>query len=191
MEGHAAFFKEFLRHPLQIGSIIPSSQFLERRIVEAGRIGEAATIVELGPGSGGTTRAILRAAPPRAKVLCLEVNSRFHALVRRIEDERLIVHLGSALELKEVLGHYGLDAPEVVVSGIPFSTMSTATGSRIVEGIRSALAPGGRFVAYQLSARVADLCLPVLGKARVEVELLNVPPMRVYVWSKNGLRPGG
>jgi phospholipid N-methyltransferase len=190
MEGHATFFREFLKHPLQIGSIIPSSRFLERRVVDACRIRSAKTIIELGPGSGGTTRAILRAAPPEAKVLCIEVNPNFHELVSRIEDERLIVHLGGAMGLREIISHYGLDAPDVVVSGIPFSTMGNSAGVHIIREISSVLPCGGRFVAYQVSARVAELCRPILGKEEeVEVEFLNIPPMRVYAWKKNGACP--
>lgn len=186
MEDHAAFFREFLKHPLQIGSVVPSSHFLERRIVDAAGIRSAKTIVELGPGNGGTTRAILRAAAPEAKLLCIEVNPKFHSLVCRIGDDRLIAHLGGALSLRDALSLHGLDAPDVIVSGIPFSTMSNASGTHIIQTIASALASGGRFVAYQVSHRVAELCRPLLGPEQVEVELLNLPPMRVYVWSKNG-----
>jgi phosphatidylethanolamine/phosphatidyl-N-methylethanolamine N-methyltransferase len=48
----------------------------------------------------------------------------------------------------------------------------------------AALRPGGRFVAYQVSDRVAAYARPVFGKARVEFELCNVPPMRVFSWRK-------
>ncbi|MBI5015157.1 MAG: methyltransferase type 12 [Deltaproteobacteria bacterium] len=183
-DGRWTFFREFVKHPLQIGSVIPSSHFLERRVVEAARIRSARTIVELGPGCGGTTRALLREASPRSRVLCIELNPRLHALVSGIDDERLIVHLGGALSLRETLSRYGLDAPDAVVSGIPFSTMSAASGSQIVREVSAVLAPGGCFVAYQLSGRVAELCRPVLGAERVELELRNLPPMRVYRWAK-------
>ena len=51
-----AFFHGFLKKPGQVGSIIPSSRFLERRIVRAAGIQRARLVVELGPGTGGTTR---------------------------------------------------------------------------------------------------------------------------------------
>ena len=96
MNGQFVFFQEFLKHPLQIGSIIPSSSFLERRILEIAGICSAKTIVELGPGTGGMTKAILRAMPQHARLLSIEINPHFHALVSSIEDDRLIAHLGSA-----------------------------------------------------------------------------------------------
>ena len=185
MDGRFAFFQEFLKHPLQVGSIIPSSRFLERRIVETAGVNSAKTIVELGPGNGGTTRAILRAMAQQATLLSIEVNQHLHSLVSRIKDDRLISHLGNAHELNQIISMHRLDAPEVVISGIPFSTISHASGSQILEAISSVLAPGGRFVAYQVSKRVASVCLPFLGAGQVEVQLLNIPPLRVYRWEKN------
>lgn len=183
-DGRLSFFSEFLKHPLQIGSVISSSRFLERRIVAAAGISSANTIVELGPGIGGTTRAILQAMAPHTHLLSIEINPNLHAITSRIEDDRLIAHLGNADELEETLSRYGLGGPEALISGIPFSTMNQFSGSKILEAISSVLVPGGRFVAYQVSSRVADLCQPYLGPAQVQVELLNIPPLRVYRWEK-------
>jgi phosphatidylethanolamine/phosphatidyl-N-methylethanolamine N-methyltransferase len=185
IDGRLALFQEFLKHPLQIGSVISSSRFLECRVVEFAEISSAKTIVELGPGTGGTTRAILKAMAQRSKLLSIENNPHLHTLVNRIEDDRLIAHLGDAVGLKKILSMYGLYAPEVLISGIPFSTMKHGLGSQILETISSVLAPGGRFVAYQVSKRVACLCRPILGPGQMEVELFNIPPLRVYRWEKN------
>lgn len=180
------FLQEALKHPFQIGSIIPSSRFLERRVVAAAGIAAADVVVELGPGTGGTTRALLRALPPHARLLCIEVNPHFHGLLQRIGDERLIPHLGSACDLQEILADYGLVAPNAVVSGIPFSTMSRGVGGRIIQVVASALAPRGRFVAYQVSKRVMTLGEMFLGEGQSATELRNIPPMRVFQWEKAG-----
>jgi phospholipid N-methyltransferase len=185
VNGRFAFLREFIKHPLQIGSIIPSSRFLERSVIEAAEVHSARTIVELGPGTGGTTKAILRAMTPQARLLSIEINPRLHALTSHIQDSRYIAHLGSAEQLPEILATYGLDSPEVLISGIPFSTMSHATGSQILAAITEALVPGGRFVAYQVSSRVVSVSRPFLGPGRqVDNQLLNIPPMRVWRWEK-------
>ncbi len=123
--------------------------------------------------------------PQHATLLSIEINPQFHTQVSSIEDDRLIAHLGSACGLKEIIAMYGLAAPEAVIAGIPFSTMSHSEGSQVIEAISSLLAPKGRFVAYQVSKRVASLCRPFLGSEQIMVELLNIPPMRVYKWEKN------
>jgi phospholipid N-methyltransferase len=180
------FLQQFFKHPLQIGSVIPSSRFLEQRIVEAAAVDSANFIIELGPGTGGTTRALLQAMAPDATLLTVELNPRFHALVSGIEDKRLIAHHGSACDLVDILSRYHLGAANAVISGIPFSTMSRGLGVHIIEAIRSVLAPDGRFVAYQASDRIATLCQPVLGIGASSVVYLNIPPMRVYQWQKKG-----
>lgn len=184
INSHCAFFQEFIKHPFQIGSVIPSSRFLERRVLAAARIAVADTIVELGPGTGGTTRAILAAMCPHAKLLSVELNPHLHAMVSKIQDDRLVAHLGSAGDLEEILASYGLGAPNVVISGIPFSTMSHSMGSHILARVSDLLAPNGRFVAYQFSDRVATLCEPYMGAGSATLEPLNIPPMRVYEWEK-------
>ena len=86
--------------------------------------------------------------------------------------------------LAELIVAHRLRAPNAILSGIPFSTMPEAVGTRIIEAIRDVLAPGGCFVAYQFRSAVADRARPILGEPEVSPEFLNIPPMRVYRWRK-------
>lgn len=181
--GRLEFFLEFIRHPLQIGSVIPSSRYLERRILDAAGVESARTVVELGPGTGGTTRSILDAMPAGARLLSIEINPHFHDMVSEIDDRRLIAHHGSACDLDDILAQHDLPAPDAVISGIPFSTLSRELGQALVGAIPSVLAPGGCFVAYQARDNVARLCDPVMARAHTVTEFRNIPPMRVYKWT--------
>ena len=178
-----AFLRGFLKRPKEVGSVIPSSRFMERRIVNTADLASARLAVELGPGTGGTTRALLRNLAPDAQLLVIEINPHFADLLRtHIPDPRLIVHHGSATEIPSILTAHGLDQPDVILSGIPFSTMEPSLGTDILRSVRDSLAPGGRFVAYQFRDRVHTLGVNVFGHASIQTELLNVPPMRVYRW---------
>lgn len=183
-----AFLQGFLKSPKQVGSFIPSSRFLERRIVRAAEIGTASLVVELGPGTGGTTRALLRALSPESRLLAIEIDPRFVTLLRRMPDPRLIVHHGSAAAIEDALRQHGLPAPDVILSGIPFSTMARSVGEQILRSVYDALGPGGLFVAYQVRDRVESLGRRVFGRAQVQTEILNMPPMRVYRWQKHRSR---
>lgn len=184
-EHRLAFFQAFLRKPKEVGSIIPSSRFLMRRVVRSAGVDRAPLVVELGPGTGGSTRALLRAMRPDAKLLAIEINPRFARLIAgSLRDPRLIVHVGSAEDITSALRAHDLPAPDVVLSGIPFSTMPQSLGLAIVREVHAVLRPGGRFVAYQVRDRVEMLGRQVFGPARVQTELLNVPPMRVFRWEK-------
>lgn len=178
-----AFFQGFLRRPQTVGSVIPSSRFLERRILKYADIGRNDLVVELGPGTGGTTLALLNELGPAGRLLSIEVEEEFVDLLREIDDPRLIPHHGSAENISEILRTHGLGAPDIVISGIPFSTMPDEVGRRIVHEIHDVLPPGKSFVAYQLRDRVAELATPVFGKPKVSLELINIPPMRVYKWT--------
>ncbi len=182
--GALAFFLGFLRHPELVGSVVPSSRFLERRLIESANIENARLVVELGPGTGGTTRSILETLPNQSKLLAIELNPYFVPILKVVQDKRLTVHHGSAEHIREVLAVHGLGQPDAVVSGIPFSTMPPALGQRIIREVWSCLAPGGRFVAYQFRGHVARLERSLIGEPEVTVELLNVPPVRVYNWHK-------
>ena len=179
------FLRGFARNPAQVGSVIPSSRWLEQRLVRETGITEARTVVELGPGTGGTTAAFLRAMPPAARLLAIELDREFHRhLSSTISDPRLMLELGSAEQLPNFLSKHRLAAPDAIVSGIPFSTMPPDVSQRIAAGIAQVLRPGGRFVAYQFRAHVAGFLSPHLGEPDKQWEVANIPPVRVFTWVK-------
>ena len=179
------FFQGFLRRPKQIGSVVPSSRFLERRVARVAVVASARTVVELGPGTGGTTRALLAAMPPQASLLCIEIDPDFIAPLRAIDDRRLIVHHGSAEQLPDILRQYAVGPADAIVSGIPFSLLRPEGRRQVVQAVWSALAPNGRFVAYQVRDQIRKLAKPLFGPARVALELRNFPPLRIYAWQKS------
>lgn len=179
------FLRGFIRHPAQVGSVVPSSSFLEQRMIRKACIAQARVVVELGPGTGGTTKAMLRAMAPGSRLLAIELDPDFQQHVRStISDPRLLVEGGSAERIAEFLQRHHLAAPDAVVSGIPFSTMPAAVSDRVAAAVAQVLRPGGRFVAYQLRAHVAGFVTPYLGEPECEWEVVNVPPMRVFTWIK-------
>ena len=180
MDNSLAFFKEFFKHPRQLGTTFPSTRILHHNIVDIADVSSANVVVELGPGTGGTTAAILRSLPQNAKLLSIEVNSRCYDIVNSIDDPRHIAHYGNASELREALLLYNLDSPDVIISGIPFSNISYTAGSKIVEEISALLAPDGCFVAYQASKRVLWLSKNFFKLTQKRVVLWNIPPILIY-----------
>lgn len=185
LDNGRVFLRGFLAHPREVGSVVPSSRFLERRLVRAAGIAQARCVVELGPGTGGTTRALLRAAGAETQVLAIELSPVYHARLRaQLAQTRLALQLGSAEQLEQILHDRRLPPPDAIVSGIPFSTLPAAAADRVAAAVAQCLAPGGRFVAYQVRAHVADFVRPYLGEPEVSWEWRNVPPVRVFRWVK-------
>jgi phospholipid N-methyltransferase len=180
-----AFLSGFLQHPREVGSVIPSSPWMERRLVRTAGLAQARTVVELGPGTGGTTQAFLRAMHADARLLAIELSPVFRdRLAQQQLDPRLVVQCGSAEQIADFLRLHKMPAPDVVISGIPFSTMPAPVADRIAAAVAQVLPPGGRFVAYQLRPHVARFTTPYLGQPERSVELLNIPPMQVFCWTK-------
>lgn len=178
------FFKGFLKNPREVGSVIPSSRFLTRRTLECGGIGQARVIVELGPGTGVLTRHALERMRPDAKLVAIEISADFVEVLRKeLPDPRLHIYHGSATEIEAALAKVGESKADLVMSGIPFSTLEHGVGFATLQAAKRVLGPEGRFVAYQFRSKVKDLGEPVFG-ARPETHsgFWNVPPMKIYVW---------
>ena len=178
------FFVELLRRPREIGAILPSSRFLEHRLVRQASASTAKVIVELGPGTGGTTRALLASMPADGRLLAIELNPKFARSLRTIDDPRLVVCEGTAVDLHKFLKEHGLSRPNAVVSGIPFSTLPPPSAHAVMAAVYDTLAPDGRFVAYQIRNKVHSLGRTHFGRGQVQTELRNIPPVRVYTWTK-------
>lgn len=179
------FLAGFLKNPREVGSVVPSSRALVRRIVRLGDAAASRVIVELGPGTGVITKQMLATAASEAKVLGMEINPLYlRTLERDIKDDRLIIHRGPAVEISEALASIGESSADLVVSGIPFSTLPKTEARKTLECVRDVLQPGGRFVAYQFRSEVRRLADPVFGRGETHQGFWNFPPMRIYVWRK-------
>jgi len=182
------FFKGFLKNPREVGSVIPSSRFLTRRTLECGEVRDARVIVELGPGTGVLTRHALEHMRSDAKLVAIEISRDFVGLLQsEFPDPRLYVHHGSATEIEAALAKVGARQADLVMSGIPFSTLERGVGLATLRAAKRVLAPGGRFVAYQFRSKVRDFGEPVFGtRAETHSGFWNVPPMKIYVWRQAG-----
>lgn len=178
------FFQAFMKSPRVVASVVPSSAFLKRRIVEAADLPRAEVVVELGAGTGGTTLSLLEAMGKGSHLIAIERTADFVPGLEAIADERFEIVHGCASSIGEQLASRGHEGADAVISGIPFSTMPAELCREIVEAIHGALKPGGRFVAYQFTDAVASYMRPVMGAPSIQHEVLNVPPMRVFTWEK-------
>lgn len=178
------FFRAFVKAPMVVASAIPSSSMLEKRTIRSLGLESARVIVEFGAGTGGLTRAMLGEMRPDAHLISIEWTPDFMPALEKIDDPRFEVVNDCASTILEHLERREFGHADAVVSGIPFSTMPPGLCRTIAANLHEALAPGGRFVAYQFSDKVVDFVTPHMGQPTVEHELINIPPMRVFTWRK-------
>ena len=176
------FARTFLRHPLMLGSVIPSSRFLVRRILDRIDWQGVRLAVEYGPGIGNITAEILRRLRPDAKLIVIETNTEFVRFLRNsYADTRLQVVQGSAADVGSILRELGHSKASCIISGIPLSTIPATTREHILRESHAALEPGGSFVVYQFSAGVFADLRRVFGKVERAFEPLNILPAHLFV----------
>jgi phospholipid N-methyltransferase len=175
------FARNFFRHPRMLGSIIPSSRFLIRQLLQPVDWATARVIVEYGPGVGSITAQILQRMRPDALLIAIETNSDFVKFLRStFPDGRLRVMEGSAESVDEILRQQGHEHVDYIISGIPFSTIPADLRERILLKTFGALAPSGSFLVYQFSTRVLPDLQRIFHYVKRRFEPLNVLPAHLF-----------
>ncbi|WP_154224120.1 class I SAM-dependent methyltransferase [Marinicella rhabdoformis] len=182
----AVFLKNAMANPKEVAYVFPSSPWLVNKVAKVAKLDKAKRIIELGPGTGGTTRAILKQMSPDAALVSVEINAKFiEHMNKTIDDKRLTISDKGAQNLPEIITDQGWEDVDVIISGIPFSTLPKGLDLAIMDGIHETLKPEGMFLAYQLRDHVSKLAEPLFGPYTFKmVEYKNLPPMRIYTWEK-------
>jgi phospholipid N-methyltransferase len=176
------FARNFFRHPRMLGSIVPSSRFLIKQLLEPINWGRARVIVEYGPGVGGITAEVLRHMRADATLVAIEMNPDFvRHLGQAITDKRLRVVQGSAADVDDILRRFGFLRADYIISGIPFSTIPAPVREQILRKTHDVLEPGGAFLVYQFSTRVLQDLKRVFGYVGRKFQPLNVLPAHLFI----------
>lgn len=177
----AVFFKGFLKHPVMVGSIIPSSNRTIRKMLAPVDWENTKLFVEYGPGVGTFCQAVLDKLKPDATLLVIDLNPDFiEYLSKRYHDSRFIAVHGSAADVNEIIAAHGFEKADYVLSGLPFSTLPNNLGPVIAAATAKAIRPGGAFLVYQFRARARDFMAPHFEKIDNGFEAWNILPCFLF-----------
>ena len=175
------FLRGFLKHPVMVGSIIPSSRILIAKMLGPVDWENTRLFVEYGPGVGTFTRPILDKLGADATLLTIDTNPDFTAYLKAdIDDKRLVAVHGSAADVEKILADRGLGKADYVLSGLPFSTLPPGVGDAIAEATGKVIRAGGAFLVYQFSPKVLDFIKPHFERIDRGFEWINVPPATLF-----------
>ena len=175
------FLRGFLKNPVMVGSIIPSSKVLIERMLRPVDWENTKLFVEYGPGVGTFTRPVLERLGPDAHLVTIDTNPDFTKYLREsIDDPRLIPVTGSASDVEQILAERNLGQADYVLSGLPFSTLPPGVGDDIAEATARVIRPGGAFLVYQFSPKVKDFIDPHFERIERGFEWVNVPPATLF-----------
>jgi phosphatidylethanolamine/phosphatidyl-N-methylethanolamine N-methyltransferase len=145
---HLLIASKFLRNPRTVGAVSASSKAMAREMVREIPTGHPVNVVELGPGTGSFTRAIVDRIAPGSRFLAIELEREF---VERLRPRWPSVEfvLASAVELEQLVTKRHLQPVDHIVSGLPFASLPVDDSRKILDGIQRVLRPGGTFTTFQ------------------------------------------
>ncbi|WP_146910059.1 class I SAM-dependent methyltransferase [Arenimonas daejeonensis] len=183
------FFRQWLKNPLGVAAISPSSPQLARQMMSELPRG-ARRVIELGGGTGVFTQALLDHGIAPADLLVLELNEELHQHLQK-HFPTVQVACADARDLGDVAAArgFGPDAPaDAVISGLGLLSMPKATQQAILTAAFDVMQPQGRFVqfTYGPANPVAKEVIEALdlNARRGSFTWWNVPPATVYVYSR-------
>ncbi|MFZ5792327.1 MAG: class I SAM-dependent methyltransferase [Pseudomonadota bacterium] len=174
------WLKIWIRDPLGLGAIAPSSPDLARAIARLVPTDGQGPVVELGGGTGVVTRALIEAGVAPADLVVIERDPTLYALLKA-QFPQVRVILGDATELTRLLAPLGLPPARAVVSGLPLLSMSKTAQRRIVEEAFAVMAKGGPLIqfTYSLFSPIERKRMGVAGRLAQRV-FANLPPASVW-----------
>jgi len=182
------FFKRFLKRPLQIASIVPSSQAMVERVASKINFDRARVIAEYGPGEGVHSRALAQRMRRDAQLLLFELDPAFSRdLARQFAgDPRVWVINANAATIRSELAERGIAHCDYIISGIPFSILEIEKKRNLLRETHDALAPDGAFIIYQVTNELRQHAIDFAPESESEYFLQNIPPMFITVFRKAG-----
>jgi phosphatidylethanolamine/phosphatidyl-N-methylethanolamine N-methyltransferase len=184
LDDEVRFLRSWIEKPLHMGAVMPSSKLLARTMAQYVDVDSKGPVIELGPGTGAITNALLEHGVDQKRLVLVEYNPGFCALLRDRYPQARVVQ-GDAYALRDSLGDL-LDAPaSAVVSGLPLVTKPMLTRLKLIRDAFVALAPGAPFVQFTYSvAPPIPKSLPGVSTEASERIWMNLPPARVWVYRK-------
>ncbi len=178
------FIRSWIERPLTIGAVTPSGKILARTMARYVDPQSDGPVVELGPGTGPVTEALVQAGVAPSRLVLVEFNPTFCRILRSRYPDATLVQ-GDAYSIRRLLETLLLEPAAAVVSGLPLVTKPIKMRLRLIRDAFDLMLPGAPFVQFTYSVaaplprRLAGFS--VESSARI---WMNLPPARVWVYRK-------
>jgi len=184
LDDEVRFLRSWIEKPLHMGAVMPSGRVLARTMAQYVDADSSGPVVELGPGTGAITNALIERGIDQKRLVLVEYNPGFCALLRDRYPQAKVVQ-GDAYALRDSLWDVLSIPASAVVSGLPLVTKPMLTRLKLIRDAFLALAPGAPFVQFTYSvAPPIPKSLPGVSTEASERIWMNLPPARVWVYRK-------
>jgi phosphatidylethanolamine/phosphatidyl-N-methylethanolamine N-methyltransferase len=185
LDDEVRFIRSWIERPLSIGAVTPSGKMLARAMARYVDPHSDGPVVELGPGTGPVTAALVEAGVEPSRLVLVEFNPAFCRILRTRYPGATLVQ-GDAYSMRRLLETLLLQPAAAVVSGLPLVTKPMRQRMRLIRDAFDLMLPGAPFVQFTYS--VASPLPRRLSGFTVEASeriWMNIPPARVWVYRKN------
>jgi phosphatidylethanolamine/phosphatidyl-N-methylethanolamine N-methyltransferase len=180
----ARFIKTLFENPRVTGAVSPSGRFLAKAMARAIDPHGQGLVVELGPGTGPVTKALLERGVPAENLVLVEYETGFcRLLAQRFPEVRVMQ--GDAYRLSQTLAELRGQPIRAVVSSLPLLNQPPARRRELLEQAFAMMEPDGVFVQFTYGVispaprRIGPLALSAEATAPI---WLNLPPARVWTY---------
>jgi phosphatidylethanolamine/phosphatidyl-N-methylethanolamine N-methyltransferase len=176
------FLRSWIEKPLTTGAVMPSSKALARTMAAYVDPKSNGPVVELGPGTGAVTQALVDRGIDPARLVLVEFNPTFCRMLRARYPAATVVQ-GDAYRLRRLLETTLREPADAIVSGLPLVTKPMRTRVRLISEAMTLLRPGAPFV--QFTYAMVPPIPKGLNGIRTEASpliWLNFPPARVWTY---------
>jgi phosphatidylethanolamine/phosphatidyl-N-methylethanolamine N-methyltransferase len=190
MKQHLKFFQGFIKNPLKVGAISPSSTDLALKMIEGIDANRENVVVEIGCGTGAITKYLQDIIPDRESFIGIEIDKDF---VKNLEKDypKLRFICGDACKTTEIIKESGLRKVSYIISGLPFVVLPKEVSNGILSEVDKLMQNGCLFRTFQYAhgyylppaVRFREELDKKYGKGeRSDLIMKNIPPVYTLTW---------
>jgi phosphatidylethanolamine/phosphatidyl-N-methylethanolamine N-methyltransferase len=188
LDDEVRFIRSWIERPLSTGAVTPSGRILARTMARYVDPQSTGPVVELGPGTGPVTEALVQTGVDPSRLVLVESNPAFCRILRARYPGATLVQ-GDAYSMRRLLETLLLQPAAAMVSGLPLITKPITMRLRLIRDAFDLMIPGAPFVQFTYS--VAAPLPKRFGGFSVEASeriWMNIPPARVWVYRRSDMR---
>jgi phosphatidylethanolamine/phosphatidyl-N-methylethanolamine N-methyltransferase len=184
LDDEVRFIRSWIERPLSIGAVTPSGKLLARTMARYVDPNSSGPVVELGPGTGPVTEALVESGVEPSRLVLVEFNPSFCRILRSRYPEATLVQ-GDAYGMRRLLETLLLQPAAAVVSGLPLITKPIKMRMRLLRDAFDLMLPGAPFVqfTYSVASPLPKRLGGFTGEASERI-WMNLPPARVWVYRR-------
>lgn len=187
----ARFIRQWVENPRLIGAVSPSGPALAKAMASYVDLKKHGPIIELGPGTGPVTQALLARGIAPERLVLVEYEQGFcHLLAERYPGVQIVQ--GDAYNLKHTLQNKLSAQPITVVSSLPLLVRPERDRVELLHQAFELMGPDGLFIQFTYGLTKSPMPMHAhsitgayVGKGSAPI-LLNIPPARVWRYRKAG-----